>query len=731
MRLNGARGNPDPGRDSKTLAGLRVEGEAIDRLDGALRRFENWSGHETEPSDLESLCRFGERTRAVVGNLADDTQALVRIRADIETLLHDGNDFLAPDAKVGRATRAFLDAIDRLRKTDGEFESLAGSSVLETVASSGRPLEKVGELADALARSRDELRDWCGWRESRNKTVEAGLLPLVDAIESRHIIASDVEKTFEAAYCHWWTEAVIGKDESLRAFSRTGHEEKIRNFCEIDDRFQETTARYVAAELADSLSRRIDDKKSSQWGILRREFQKKRRHKPIRRLIEEAPEAISALAPCFMMSPLSVAQYLSPEQALFDIVIFDEASQIPVWDAIGSMARGRQVVVAGDPKQMPPTNFFSRSEDDPDGDIDTEGDLESILDEMLAAGVPSNRLNLHYRSRKEGLIAFSNKQYYENRLITFPDPNVSRSGVRLICPEGFYARGGARHNEGEAKAVVEEIIKRLTDEDPAVRELSIGVVTFNSEQQNLINDLLDKARSERPEIEWAFSEEQVIEPVFVKNLETVQGDERDVIMFSVTYGPDQGGYVSVNFGPLNREGGERRLNVALTRSRHEMIVFSTMRPDQINLSRTRARAVRDLKHFLEYAERGPRALGSQTLGSQGDFESPFEAIVASELRTKGWQVIPQVGVSAYRIDLGVVHPDNPGRYLAGIECDGAMYHSSAFARERDKIRQSMLEGLGWKILRIWSTEWWLNKSRELERIDNDLRHLLEQERRQR
>ena len=728
MRLNGAEGTPDPSRDSKTLASLRVEGEAIDRLDNRLCEFESWSGHESKPEILEQLYRFGERTRAVIDSLVDGAQAPVRIRVDIETLLRDGNDLLAADAKVGRASGTFLRAVERLRKADGEFESLAGSSVLETVASSDHALEKVAKTAGTIARSRDELRAWCAWRESRNEAVKTDLTALVEAFERKHITVSDIEKTFEAAYCHWWTEAVIGEDEVLRTFSRAEHEAKIRKFCEIDDDFQKTTARYVAAELADSVSQRRDNKKSSQWGVLQREFQKKMRHKPIRQLIKEAPEAVSTLAPCFMMSPLSVAQYLSPEQALFDIVIFDEASQIPVWDAIGSIARGRQVVITGDPRQMPPTNFFNRSEDDPDGDIDTEGDLESILDEMLAAGIPDQGLNLHYRSRKEGLIAFSNKHYYENRLITFPDPNVSQSGVSIVRPDGFYARGGARHNEGEAKAIVENIVKRLTHEDPAVRELSIGVVTFNSEQQNLISNLLDVARSERPEIEWAFSDEQVIEPVFVKNLETVQGDERDVIMFSVTYGPDQGGYVSMNFGPLNREGGERRLNVALTRSRHEMIVFSTMHPDQINLSRTQARAVRDLKHFLEYAERGPRALGSQILGSQGDFESPFEAIVASELRTKGWQVIPQVGVSAYRIDLGVVHPDKPGCYLAGIECDGAMYHSSAFARERDKIRQSVLEGLGWKILRIWSTEWWLSKSRELIRIDNDLRHLLEQER---
>ena len=380
---------------------------------------------------------------------------------------------------------------------------------------------------------------------------------------------------------------------------------------------------------------------------------------------------------------------------------------------------------------MPPTNFFARSDDDPDGDIDAQGDLESILDEMLGAGIPRRTLNLHYRSRKESLIAFSNARYYDNELITFPAPNVAERGVRLVRPDGFYTRGKARHNEGEAKAIVNEVLRRLTHPDPAIHKLSIGVVTFNSEQQNLIENLLDEARSKQPEIEWAFSREHTIEPVFVKNLETVQGDERDVILFSVTYGPDQSGHVTMNFGPLNREGGERRLNVAMTRSRSEMLVFSTLSPEHIDLSRTQARAVADLKHFLEYAENGKSALGSAVFGSVGDFESPFEAAVARELRMKGWQVHPQVGVSAYRIDLGIVHPDQSGRYLAGIECDGAMYHSSAFARERDKIRQQVLEGLGWTLFRIWSTDWWTNKAGALEKVHNALcRHLEDDRRRQ-
>ena len=519
---------------------------------------------------------------------------------------------------------------------------------------------------------------------------------------------------------------MIQEDEVLRTLSVPEHEAAIEKFRRIDDDFQKLTAEYIASKLSGGLPDQDDVKRNSQWGVLRRELKKQRRHKPVRKLLEEAPDVLRSLTPCFMMSPLSVAQYLPAAHALFDVVIFDEASQITVWDAVGSIARGRQVIVSGDPKQMPPTNFFARSDDDPDGEIDTEGDLESILDEMLGAGIPETILNLHYRSLQESLIAFSNDRYYGNSLITFPAPDVGDRALSLRRIEGFYARGGARHNEGEAKAIADEIVYRLRHEDEQVRKRSIGVVTFNSEQQDLIEDLLDNARAKYPEIERAFSQESVPEPVFVKNLETVQGDERDTILFSVTYGPDRIGHVTMNFGPLNRQGGERRLNVAITRARREMVVFSTLHSDQLDLSRTNSRAVADLKDFLAYAESGRFAIPS---GIPGNFESPFEAAVAQELRMRNWQVHPQVGVSSYRIDLGIVHPKAPGRYLAGIECDGAMYHSSAFARERDKIRQTVLESRGWKIFRVWSSDWWTNKEGAVKKLDGALREFLEESRR--
>ncbi len=732
MKNAGAQGKPDPQRDAATLTKLRKHGEAIEQLDELLSDFKVWHGHRTKADDLKTLSGLGKRVRNVVDQLADDLPSLHVIRNKIKDMLIEGNDLLSPEAAVGQTLQDFLQASRKLQEACGEFELLADSSIRKHLADNPKTLEVIYEVAESIIERHEELKEWCDWRWRRNQAIDLQLHPLVKAVESGAIQTNEVETTFEAAYCAWWSKSIIGEDDVLLKFSTPEHISTIKQFQDIDRQFQELTAAHIVAKLAGNLPESNGVSHKSSWSLFRHEIQKKRRHRPVRQLMAQIPDVVTTLSPCLMMSPLSVAQYLSAEQELFDVVIFDEASQITVWDAIGCLARARQAIIVGDPKQMPPTNFFARADDDPDGDIYREGDLESILDEVSGAGIAEHTLNLHYRSRKESLIAFSNSRYYDNQLVTFPAPVYPDKGVRLIRPDGFYARGKTRHNQGEADAIVAEILRRLKHGDPEVRRQSIGVVTFNTEQQTLIQDLLDHARSIHRDIEWAFNPtDSGAEPVFVKNLETVQGDERDVILFSVTYGPDQSGHITMNFGPLNREGGERRLNVAVSRSRQEMVVFSTLNPDHIQLSRTQSRAVRDLKHFLEFAERGPTSLGAAVHGSLGDFESPFEIAVGRALRDKGWQVHPQVGVSAYRIDLGIVHPDAEGAYLAGVECDGAMYHSSAFARERDKIRQKVLEGLGWTLFRVWSTDWWMNKTKALQSLHDSLTESLRLDRKKR
>ena len=571
------------------------------------------------------------------------------------------------------------------------------------------------------------LKAWSDWSRVREEAMSRGLLPVINALV--HLDSEDTSATeiFETAYCRWFASWMIDSEPLLHNFVPAEHMSDIEAYRIQTDRLAKLTVRYIRARLCGVIPAKNEVSKQGGFALLKHELQKSRRHKPVRQMAAEMGDAMSKLAPCMLMSPLSVAQFLPSDQALFDLVIFDEASQIAPWDAIGTMARGKQVVIAGDPRQMPPTSFFNRAANDTDDD--TEEDMESILDECLAAGLYNHSLSWHYRSRHESLITFSNHRYYDSNLITFPASETKQSAVEWRKVAGVYSKGKGRHNQAEAEAIVAETVKRLTDKNFIESGKSIGIITLNTEQQKLISDLLDRARQHHPEIE-PFFQSELEEPVVVKNLETVQGDERDLIMLGIGYGPTEPGAntMSMNFGPLNREGGWRRLNVAVTRARQEMIVFSSFDPSFIDLNRTSARAVADLKHFIEFAQRGPVALAQAVRGSVGGYDSPFEEAVANGLRRKGWQVVPQIGVSRFRIDLGIVHPDKPGDYLVGVECDGATYHSAATARDRDKVRSAILQGLGWKLLRLWSTEWWVDKEGALDRLDANIRRLLEESR---
>jgi very-short-patch-repair endonuclease len=584
------------------------------------------------------------------------------------------------------------------------------------------------DAADALGTARrtlfgwseraNQLREWCAWRRARSEAIHNDLAPLVDSYERTEFGADEFKRVFDRSYYDWWNTAVVSAEPVLAHFFSPEHERRIEQFRATDERYRALTQLLIAARLAQKVPvTSTVEMPNSEVGILKREIGKRGRHMSVRKLFQTIPNLLPRLKPCLLMSPMSVAQYLDAGYPPFDLVVFDEASQIPVWDAVGAIARGAQVVVVGDPKQLPPTSFFERadsSEEQPPED-DTAEDLESILDDCLGARIHMLTLEWHYRSRHESLIAFSNYHYYANRLLTFPSPYREGMGVswRLV-PNAVYDRGKSATNRAEAEAVVGEILSRLHRR--AEQPLSIGVVTFSQAQQTLIEDLLEDARRKDPKVD-AFFAEEASEPVFVKNLENVQGDERDVILFSICYGPDSLGRVLMNFGPINRDGGERRLNVAITRARREVVVFSTLRADQIDLARTRARGVRDLKNFLEYAERGPSALTQSTkYRPDADFESPFEEAVCEVLQSKGWEVHRQVGCASYRIDLAVVYPSAPGSYLLGIECDGANYHRAKTARDRDKLREGILRDLGWELHRIWSSDWWTNPEQEIQKV---------------
>ena len=707
----------------RELRDLEHEIKAQDGLSG--RTGGLWAGLHTRVEDAEAALAFQAALLPAMASMAVTAEDIAAIKGPLDRLLGDGNALLEIGGSVEAAGRAYADALSVFDEAVDAFARHAGQAPDDLSSMTGDEPSRLAEACRAILPLETALHAWCAWRKVRGESLAAGLAPLVSALENGMIVPGGAKAVFTTDYARWWLDSVVDGDDVLRGFVSAEHESRIESFKALDDRFTELTKAYVRAGLCAGLPDQDRIERNSGWGVLRKEMQSKRPRMPLRQLLKGIPDALPRLTPCLLMSPLSIAQYLSPETAPFDVVVFDEASQIPVWDAIGAIARGRQVVMVGDPKQLPPTSFFERSEEGGDDLAEVEEDMESILDECIGANLSTLDLNWHYRSRHESLIAFSNHRYYGGRLVTFPSPVTEDRAVSFHhVGNGAYEKGGARINKPEAFALVADLVRTLKDPAFVASKQTVGVVTFNSEQQKLIEDLLDEERRKDTRIEPFFAEDAQ-EGVFVKNLENVQGDERDVMYFSITYGPDLTGAVSMNFGPMNKTGGERRLNVAVTRARHALKVFSSLRPDQIDLSRTKAEGVKDLKHFLEFAERGPRALAEAVFGTIGDYDSPFEEAVSTALAERGWRVHPQVGVSRFRIDLGVVDPDAPGRYLAGIECDGATYHRSATARDRDKLREQVLRGLGWKILRIWSTDWWLDRASSLTKVCDRLTALLE------
>ena len=436
-----------------------------------------------------------------------------------------------------------------------------------------------------------------------------------------------------------------------------------------------------------------------------------------RELMHRAGKAVRQLKPCFMMSPTTVAELLPRTTELFDLVVIDEASQVLPADALGAIARGKQAIVVGDPQQLPPTTFFQGG---PAGAGDGDGDglasaSESILDLAMSAWQPHRYLRWHYRSRHSALIQFSNAKFYQNRMIVFPSPREAQgeNGVNFRYVENGIYRGD-RTNEHEVEQIVEAVLRFTSNPDNW--EQSLAIVTMNQPQRDLLDEALEKAETENRSLarymrRW---EKDPLEPFTVKNLETVQGDERDVIFISTVYGPQTpGGTVAQTFGPITQQGGERRLNVLFTRARWRIDVFSSMRAENIQRRPGQSRGVQILRDYLEYAATG-RIEGGVLTGRPT--ESPFEQHVKERLEAAGYDVTPQVGVASYRVDLGIEHPDYPHGFMLGVECDGATYHSAKSVRDRDRLREAVLRGLGWDIYRIWSTDWFDDPDREMRKL---------------
>ena len=628
-----------------------------------------------------------------------------------------GNSSLRNRALTPELKNVILKAVSALNDMDTASKTFYGLTHATVPGDSEIFSVSENELCKNICENIDYIKDITLWNSACEKVKAFRLDELVktyeDGLEHELVMPVCMKALSNAVISH-----ICDNSDVLSAFSDADFNAKIKRFGELDARVMELTKKEIYAILASKVPVfQSAGAQSSEIGILQRAIKSNGRGTSIRKLFSQIPNLLPRLTPCMLMSPLSAAQYLDPATELFDLVVFDEASQLPTAKAVGAIARGRDTVIVGDPNQMPPTSFFMTESLDEDN-LDCE-DLESILDDCLALELPQTHLLWHYRSRHESLIAFSNSRFYDNRLYTFPSANDMESKVSFVHVDGFFDRGKTRQNHAEAKAIVEEIRKRCYDDSQ--NTFSLGVVTFNISQSNLIDDLITEACSKDPVLDnWLNNQE---EPLFIKNLENVQGDERDVILFSVGYGSDKDGKVYMNFGPLNRDGGWRRLNVAVSRARCEMKVFSSLEPEQINLSKTSSQGVAALKNFLEYAKTGTLKENASMSSSKKHNNEGVVKSICEELEKAGYKTKTGIGHSAFRIDIGVCDSENSGRYLAGILLDGEVYASSQLTRDRDLSQKSVLEGLGWNILRVWSISWWDNQKRELENILKFLKNI--------
>ena len=552
----------------------------------------------------------------------------------------------------------------------------------------------------------------------------------VDSIEKRNINKGDIEALVEGNFADSLLNILFVENQELATFVGELHENRIREFKDLDKKILTLNRKRIYHKLNSNIPKIFGGTENPQAKILAGEFTRKSGHMPVRKLLEKAGGMIKQIKPCFMMSPLSIAQYLDPtnEELQFDVVIFDEASQVKPEDALGAFMRGKTAVVMGDTQQLPPTSFFDQMSDaDSDEEEATSLDMESIL-HLCKLSFPVKMLKWHYRSRHESLITVSNREFYDDDLLVYPSPSHSDPELGLkfhYNPNTQYLRGASSKNPLEAKDVVEEIFNHFEKYGDTK---SLGVGTFSVAQKNAILEELEVKRKEHPEYEPLFSDNKE-ERFFVKNLETIQGDERDVILISVGYGFDQDGKMSLNFGPLNQDGGERRLNVLITRAREKCVVFSNFKAYDMNLTANPPYGVKSLKEFLEYAE-------NLTLGTHSVDEAsrePFEDAIASFLEENGYIVDKHIGCAGFRVDLAIVDDENPGKYILGITTDGKMYASSKVARDRDRLREQVLTGLGWKLYHLWSTDWYRNRDlgrkKLLDFVEKSIRETREEEKR--
>ena len=695
---------------------------------------------ETIDSDAELKALLGEHFKAIETDI-DMALAALAFGKDLERYelpgqvlkkLKEDNPLEAAE-RVSAVLTEVLEGLQKVQVFTGDlsafgtfdFDTWVGAAANGDLTSFALTFrERMQASADRI----DDLVPWSLYLARRREAQELGLEEFAQLLEKRQIPPNDIATAY--AYC---TYATIVREAfrftpQLGRFSGLKHHQIREEFKRLDREIIEMRGKAIAAAVHQNtrppagqngalVNQRTD------MVLLKLLMPQQKPRMPVRKILARAGRAVQALKPCFMMGPQAVAQYLTPGKTTFDLVIMDEASQLKPEEAIGAVARGGQLVVVGDPKQLPPTSFFSRMNPTPDDDQQyTTTDAESILDVCVSHFRPTRALRWHYRSQHHSLIVFSNRNFYNGNLIIFPSPYHQNSQLGIHATYLADAVYDNQTNIREAQRVVEAVAEHVQYRPSD----SLGVVTLNIKQRDLIAEFLDDRLRNVPgadEYRERWSSEH--QPLFVKNLENVQGDERDAIIISTTFGKSpNAAAVRQNFGPISRQGGWRRLNVLFTRARKSVAIYTSMRPEDIVVDSTTPEGTRALRDYLEYVRSGILAVPEDNLLEP---DSDFEIAVIEVLRGRGYEVTPQLGVAGYRIDIAVRHPDAPGVYLAAIECDGASYHSALSVRDRDRIRQEILESLGWRgrIWRIWSTDWFRSPHQETEKLIrflSDLRH---------
>lgn len=630
-------------------------------------------------------------------------------------------------SELKESGQELMNCLGLMTKYQDTFIGHIGSKLGEWCCNKGLGIKDVIERNRFAIENSIWLDSWVKYLFARERMEQGGFERLNQYI-SNNLVSREVAED-AMKFATYYTLALEIYEEIPELSQKSGHEQTAlqNKFKQLDEDLKQVQRSRVASLIADreipAGTRGARAINYTGGALLHREMEKKARHISIRNLVTRAGDAMIAYKPCFMMSPMAVAKFIPPGSLQFDIVVMDEASQVKPQDALSCFARGKQIVVVGDSKQLPPTSFFEKStSNDSDMNESETGVLEESESILEAVGnyFDKRQLRWHYRSRHESLIEFSNHKFYDGNLVVFPSPwdASDEFGIKFhYVSDGRFINNV---NQDESLAVVSAIRKHLMSKP----EESLGVVAMNTKQRDLIQDHLESALQKDPTFAKYYQQNLATsDPLFIKNLENVQGDERDVIFISFTYGPQERGAAKMpqRFGPISGASGWRRLNVLFTRAKSRIEVYSSMLAEHIVANEESSLGVKSLKAYLNFARTG-QLIGHDGVQQKAP-DSDFEISVMEALSKKGFECVPQVGVAGYFLDLAVRDPGMPGRYLMGIECDGASYHSDKSTRDRDRVRQGVLEGLGWRIRRIWSTDWFKNANAELKPIVDELKSL--------